>query len=261
CKCALEFCFHERRRSTAHIARCGKEEVRPPSPLAYGHEGAGVVEEIGGAVKYFAVGDHVILTFNSRGHCTPCLRNQTSYCKHDYNLTLKGRRLDGTKNLFFAGVPLESTYFGQYSFAHRSTVGAFSAVKVDKSLPLDTLCSLACRIQTGAGTILTILNPRLGSLVAVYGVGGAVGLAAIAIAAHCTPAIKIIAVDVDDSRLEMARAFGATHTIKFKGKYMVELVQEVTDGEGVDYSLMLQASYPLLKAWFPLPRRTPFARL
>ncbi|KAK0246594.1 hypothetical protein LTS09_018264, partial [Friedmanniomyces endolithicus] len=236
CKCALEFCFHERRRSTAHIARCGKEEVIPPSPLAYGHEGAGVVEEIGGAVKHSAVGDHVILTFNSRGHCTPCLRNQTSYCKHDYNLTLKGRRLDGTKNLFFAGVPLESTYFGQYSFAHRSTVGAFSAVKVDKSLPSDTLCSLDW------------------SLVAVYGVGGAVGLAAIAIAAHCTPAIKIIAVDVDDSRLEMARAFGATHTIKFKGKYMVELVQEVTDSEGVDYSLMLQASYPLLKAWFPLPR-------
>lgn len=222
--------------------------VRPPAPPAvYGHEGAGVVEKVGRAVKHIAMGDHVILTFNSCGDCIPCLRNQTSYCKHGYDLTFGGQRLDGTKTLFLDGQPLGSNYFGQSSFASRSIVSASSAVKVDSSLPLETLCTLGCGIQTGAGTILTVLRPRVGSSVAVYGGGGAVGLAAIAIAAHCTPATKIIAVDVDDSRLELAREFGATHTINSKGENIVKLVKEVTEGEGVDYSVDATGVIPVIQ--------------
>lgn len=196
-----------------------------------------MVEKVGAGVKHVGVDDHVVLTFNSCGGCAPCLRQQTSYCKHGYDLTFGGQRIDGTTTFFLDGQPVKSPYFGQSSFASRSIVSASSAIKVDRSLPLQVLCTLGCGIQTGAGTILTVLNPRIGSSVAVYGAGGSVGLAAVAIAAHCTPAAKIIAVDVDDSRLELCKEFGATDTINSKGKDMVALMKQVTNGEGVDYSV------------------------
>lgn len=206
-----------------------------------------MVEKIGQGVKHVSVGDHVVLTFNSCGECSPCLRNQPSYCRHGYDLMFGGQRLDGTKTFFLDGKPLASCYFGQSSFASRSIVSASSAVKVDKSLPLDIVCTLGCGIQTGAGTIVTVLNPRIGSSVAVYGGGGSVGLAAVAVAAHCTPATKIIAIDVDDSRLELAQDFGATHVINSKGKDIEQLVRQVTDGEGADYSVDTTGVIPVIQ--------------
>ena len=139
--------------------------------------------------------------------------------------------------MFLDGQPLASNYFGQSSFSSRSIVSASSAVKVDKALPLEILCTLGCGIQTGAGTIVTVLDPRIGSTVAVYGGGGAVGLASVAVAAKCTPATKIIAIDVEDRRLEMARGFGATHTINSVTQDTKQLIQTITDGEGADYSI------------------------
>lgn len=196
-----------------------------------------MIEKVGSSVKHVVVGDHVVLTFSSCGTCTPCKKNQSSYCKHGSALTFGGQRLDGSKTFFLDGDGIASSYFGQSSFASRSIVKGSCAVKVDKSLPLDVLCCLGCGVQTGAGTVLNVLKPEAGSTVAIYGGGGVVGLAAVAIAAHCTPATKIIAIDIDDKRLEVAKDFGATHTINSIGKDLVQEIDQLTEGEGADYSI------------------------
>lgn len=206
------------------------------------------MEKVGTAIEHLQVGDHVVLTLNSCGRCRPCGRNLPSYCQHGFDLTFGGQRLDGTKTLSLNGTAIASPYFGQSSFASRSVVDASCAVKVDQSLPLDVLCSLACGIQTGAGTVLNILNPRVGSSVVVYGGGGAVGLAAVAVAAKCSPATQIIAVDLDESRLGLAAELGATHSLNSKGQDLVTLVRSVTGGLGADYSIDCTGSIPVIQA-------------
>lgn len=109
-------------------------------------------------------------------------------------------------------------------------------MKIDQTLPLDVLCCLGCGIQTGAGTVLNVLRPSVGSSIAVYGVGS-VGLAAVIAAARFTPATKIIAIDIQDSRLELAKELGATHTINSKSQDVVGLVRAITNGEGTNGAL------------------------
>lgn len=202
-----------------------------------GHEGSGVVEKVGSDVKHVAVGNHVLLTFNACMECTPCLRGNPAYCRHGQRLSFGGSRLDGSKTFStIDGTDINSAYFGQSSFARRSIVRGVCAIKVAMDLPLDILCCLGCGIQTGAGTILNILKPQIGSSVVVYGVGS-VGLAAIMAAANFTPATKIIAVDIVDERLETAKSLGATHTINSKEKDVVKMVKELTNGEGADAAL------------------------
>lgn len=219
----------------------------PELPAVLGHEGSGVVERVGSEVKHVEVGDHVLLTFGSCGKCASCRRGNPAYCHHGYFLSFGGSRLDGTKTFSLDGVDINSAYFGQSSFAARSIVQGACAVKVPSTVPLDILCCLGCGIQTGAGTVLNVLKPAVGSSVAVFGVGS-VGLAAIMAAANCSPATKIIAIDIVDSRLELAVELGATHTINSKGKDVVELIKAVTDGEGVDGALDATGSIAVIEA-------------
>ncbi|KAK7887915.1 hypothetical protein LTR67_009309 [Exophiala xenobiotica] len=208
----------------------------PGLPAVLGHEGSGIVEQVGQDVKHVAVGDHVLLTYNACLECTPCRRGNFSYCRYAEQVCFGGSRLDNTRTFSLNGEDINSAYFGQSSFAKRSIVRGFCAVKVDKSLPLEVLCCIGCGVQTGAGTVINVLKPQVGSSVAIFGVGG-VGLAAIMAAKNFTPATKIIAVDIVDSRLEMAKELGATHTLNSKGRDIVELIHSVTDGDGVDCAL------------------------
>ncbi|OQV08358.1 hypothetical protein CLAIMM_12646 [Cladophialophora immunda] len=208
----------------------------PALPAILGHEGSGVVEQVGSEVKHVAVGDHVLLSFNYCGNCTPCRRGNPAYCRNGPHLCFGGSRLDGSKPFSLNGTDINSSYFGQSSFAARSIVSGVCAVKVPSTVPLDILCCLGCGIQTGAGTVLNLLKPAVGSSVAVFGVGS-VGLAAIMAAARFTPATKVIAIDIVDSRLQLATELGATHTINSKGKDVVEMIKDVTNGEGVDCAL------------------------
>ncbi|KAH8806078.1 alcohol dehydrogenase [Xylogone sp. PMI_703] len=203
-----------------------------PTPVIVGHEGSGVVEKVGSEVKDLAEGDHVLLSFPACMKCKPCLRGNPSYCVHGVHLSFGGCRLDGSVPFSKDGRDIHS-FFNQSSFAHRSIVNQVCAVKVDKSLPLDILCPLACGIQTGAGTVLNILKPGVGTSVAVYGVGS-VGLAGIIAASKLTPATKIIAIDIDDKKLAMAKELGATHAVNSKDQDVVKLVKDITDGEGAD---------------------------
>jgi aryl-alcohol dehydrogenase len=145
----------------------------------------------------------------------------------------QGSRIDGTTALSLPdGQTVSSHFFGQSSFAKRAVVRGCSAVKVDRTLPLDILCSLGCGMQTGAGTILNVLKPELGSSIAIFGVG-AVGMAGV-MAARLTPAVKIIAVDVLDSKLNMARELGATHTLNPNKINVVSEIKKLTGSFGVE---------------------------
>jgi aryl-alcohol dehydrogenase len=222
-------------------------KMGPTLPAVLGHEGAGVVEEIGASVHHVAIGDHVLLSITSCGACRPCLRGLPSYCRHGPRLLFGGARSDGSHTFSLDSVDISSPYFGQSSFAARSIVTANCAVSVPKDVPLDVLCPFGCGFQTGAGTVLNDLKPYVGASIAVFGVGS-VGLAAIIAAANLTPATKIIAVDVMESRLELAAELGATETINSSGKDVVALIKAVTAGEGVDRALDTTGNTAIIEA-------------
>ena len=161
-------------------------------PIVAGHEGAGVVEAIGGDVTRVAVGDHVVLSFDSCGTCANCNAGQPAYCDTFIVRNLFGRELDGTNTATDAdGAPVAARWFGQSSFASHAITTERNTVVVDKSLPLEKLGPLGCGIQTGAGSILGALDVQPGTSVAVFG-AGAVGLAAV-MAAKVAGATTIVA--------------------------------------------------------------------
>jgi aryl-alcohol dehydrogenase len=226
-----------------------------PLPLVGGHEGAGVVEKTGSQVTHVSVGDHVLLTFSACGRCVPCEKDLSAYCSNIWDMNFRGARADGTKAYTDAldGTAISSHFFGQSSFGKKAIVRASSAIPIAQDLPLQTLCVLGCTLQTGAGTVLNQLQPPEGSSLAVFG-AGAVGMAAI-LAGRLTPNVKIIAVDVLDSKLKIAKGLGATHTINSTGKNIVEELLVLTRNFGVERALdttgrpdviqaMLQATAP-----------------
>ena len=177
--------------------------------MVLGHEGSGIVEAAGRDVKDLKAGDHVVLSYPSCGVCEECKASRPYKCVRFSDLFM-GDRLVGTMPLRYNGMVV-TPFFGQGSFATYSVVHKRSAVKVDSSVDIKLLGPLGCGVQTGAGAVLNYLKPRPGKPIAVFGVG-AVGLSAVlaAQAAGCAP---IIAVDRIDSRLKLAREFGATHCL------------------------------------------------
>jgi aryl-alcohol dehydrogenase len=206
-----------------------------PYPGVYGHEGAGVVHAVGGAVRSFVPGDHVVMSFPWCGACDNCEQGLHSYCVHAFALKMKGTRADGSTLLSKSGAPVYSAFFQQSSFGTFALTQERYAVKVRKDAPLDLLGPLACSGQTGAGAVLNVMQPKPGDTFAVFGVG-AVGLSALMAAkiAGCNP---IVAVDVHAHRLALARELGATHTIDHGacGDVVAE-IREIT-GRGVRFSL------------------------
>lgn len=181
-----------------------------PQPVVLGHEGAGVIRQVGEGVTGLAEGDHVVLSFASCGVCPSCSDHAPAYCHAWFPLNFGGARADGSTALSDAGgAAVHSHIFGQSSFATHAVVPARNAIKVARDLPIDLLGPLGCGIQTGAGTVLNVLKPRAGSSLAVIGTG-AVGLSAI-MAAAIAGVATILAVDINAARLELARELGATH--------------------------------------------------
>ena len=202
-----------------------------PHPIVLGHEGAGVVEKLGEGVTGFQVGDHVILSGNSCGACPSCLANRPTYCDLAMPLCFGGRRLDGSTSLDNGAV--HSHFFGQSSFATHCLVPQRTAVKMDKDLPLEKLGPLGCGVVTGAGAVIEALKVGYGDTIAVFGTGG-VGLSAV-MAAKLIGARRIVAVDVNRERLELARELGATDCIPADEDGVADKVRAVT-GRGVDFS-------------------------
>ena len=206
-----------------------------PTPSILGHEGAGVVEQVGAGVHKVKRGDHVVLSLMSCGRCRFCQRGEPSYCDKQWALNFTCTREDGTLSAHGDEGGVRNHFFGQSSFATYSLANERNVVKVPKSAPLRLLGPLGCGVQTGAGAVMNSLKVKAGESFACFG-AGSVGLAAI-MAARLVGAAPIIAVDVVDERLRMAKRLGATNVINAKERDPLPAIAKITSGSGLDYSL------------------------
>lgn len=224
--------------------------VPVPRPMVLGHEGAGVVEQVGPGVTGLQPGDHAILSFDSCGHCVSCRDDAPAYCHNWFPMNFGGGRADGSTALQTRdGTPIHSHVFGQSSFATHAIVHERNAVKVDKALPLELLGPLGCGIQTGAGSVLNVLKPRPGSSLAVIGTG-AVGISAI-MAARIAGASTIVALDLNADRVQLARQLGATHGFKADDAGMADHAAAAGCPAGFDYILDTTGSPAVCNAAIP----------
>jgi aryl-alcohol dehydrogenase len=198
--------------------------------VVLGHEGAGVVKQVGKSVKSIKRGDHVVLSYQSCGHCHQCRSGHPAHCKYLWEANFGFQRLDGSNALKHSGV--RGHFFGQSSFATHSLATERNLVKVSKDLPLKVLAPLGCGLQTGAGTVMNSLKVSKGASIAVFGTG-AVGLAAV-MAARLVGADTIIGVDIKPRRLKLALKLGATHVIDNRRQDITARITDIT-GSGVDY--------------------------
>ncbi|PDT50105.1 alcohol dehydrogenase [Sinorhizobium fredii] len=207
-----------------------------PLPAVLGHEGAGVVVKVGSAVTKVVPGDHVVLAYGSCGKCENCQKGEAGYCLDFFGYNFGGSRSDGSTPFHSEdGKRISGCFFCQSSFGTHALATERNVVKVDKEVPLEILGPLGCGISTGAGTVMNALRPIAGTSIAVFG-AGSVGLAAI-MAAKVVGCTTIIAIDINEERLALAKELGATHTINGRSGDAVSTIQRLTDGLGVHYSL------------------------
>jgi aryl-alcohol dehydrogenase len=200
------------------------------TPVVLGHEGAGVVEQVGRSVKSVNPGDHVVLSYQSCGHCRQCKSERPAHCQYFYEANFGFKRLDGSNALQRSGV--RGHFFGQSSFATHVLATERNLVRVSKKLGLELFAPLGCGLQTGAGTVMNSLKVSKGKSIAIFGTG-AVGIAAV-MAARIVGAHPIIGVDIIPMRLQLALKLGATHVIDNRHGKIVSRISDITCS-GVDY--------------------------
>lgn len=212
--------------------------IPTPLPAVLGHEGAGIVEDVGPGVYDFEVGDRVGISFGFCNTCVNCRKARPFMCKSLNKINFGGIQPDGTTRLHTLDGKDLSTFFGQSSFARYAVVNQNHAVKIeDESIDLGLVAPMGCGIQTGAGAVLNRLRPEFGSSIAVYGCG-TVGMSAI-MAAKIAGCQQIIAVGGNPESLKLAKELGATDTVNRKEvDDLVAAVKKVSlSGDGVNYSI------------------------
>jgi Zn-dependent alcohol dehydrogenase len=223
--------------------------VDVPSPVVPGHEGAGVVEEIGADVDGLAVGDHVALSWAPYcGHCEQCLRDLPHLCGTAWPMMLAGGMLDGTTRLRFGGAPVHHYCFLS-SFAERAIVPVRSCVRIPDEVPFEVAALLGCAVTSGVGAVWRTANVRPGDRVAVFGLGGT-GLSAV-LGALAAGVSDVVAVDVRPDRVARALDLGATHAVAANGS-PEQIAAAVVDasGGGVDYAFETSARPASVRAAF-----------
>jgi S-(hydroxymethyl)glutathione dehydrogenase/alcohol dehydrogenase len=204
-------------------------------PAILGHEGGGIVEAIGEGVTSVEIGDHVIPLYTPEcGECKFCLSGKTNLCGKIRETQGKGLMPDGTSRFYKDGQPIYH-YMGCSTFSEYTVLPEISLAKVNKEAPLEEVCLLGCGVTTGMGAVMNTAKVEEGATVAIFGLGG-IGLSAI-IGATMAKASRIIAVDINESKFDLAKQLGATDCINPKAydKPIQEVIVELTDG-GVDYS-------------------------
>lgn len=203
------------------------------TPLVLGHEGAGIITELGPGVTNREVGDHVVLSWVPQcGECFFCKKDQGYLCEKNGAVTFGGL-LDGTKRFSTPDGELGQMAFCG-TFASEAIVPAISTIKIPDDVPLTSAALIGCGVLTGVGAAINTATIRPGDTVAIIGCGG-VGLNVIQ-GARIAGAGRIIAVDMFDSKLEMAKDFGATDVVNASEGDSVAAVQALTDGRGADVS-------------------------
>ncbi len=216
-------------------------------PSILGHEGGGVVEEIGEGVTSVAVGDHVIPLYTPEcGRCKFCLSGKTNLCQAIRATQGKGLMPDGSSRFSFNGQPLFH-YMGTSTFSEYTVVPEIALAKINKAAPLDKVCLLGCGVTTGIGAVLNTAKVEPGATVAVFGLGG-IGLSVIQ-GAVLAKASRIIAIDINTDKFEMAKMLGATDFINPKdySAPIQDVIVELTDG-GVDYSFECIGNTQLMRS-------------
>ena len=204
-------------------------------PAILGHEGGGVVEQVGDGVTSVKVGDHVIPLYTPEcGECKFCKSGKTNLCQKIRETQGKGLMPDGTTRFYKDGQPIFH-YMGCSTFSEYTVLPEISLAKVNKEAPLEEVCLLGCGVTTGMGAVMNTAKVEEGATVAIFGLGG-IGLSAV-IGAAMAKASRIIAIDINESKFELARKLGATDCINPKDhdKPIQDVIVELTDG-GVDYS-------------------------
>lgn len=204
-------------------------------PAIMGHEGGGIVEQVGEGVTSVQVGDHVIPLYTAEcGVCKFCTSGKTNLCSAVRETQGKGLMPDGTTRFYKDGEPIYH-YMGCSTFSEYTVLPEISLAKVNKEAPLEEVCLLGCGVTTGMGAVMNTAKVEKGSTVAIFGLGG-IGLAAI-IGSVMAGASRIIGIDINESKFELAKKLGATDLINPKDydKPIQDVIVELTDG-GVDYS-------------------------
>ena len=223
-----------------------------PLPMAIGHEGAGEVVEVGAGVKDLKAGDHVVAAFvPCCGSCEPCTSGRPALCEPGFKANSAGTLLRGTRRIH-RGTEWVNHHLGVSAFADYATMARESLVKVDSSLPFAEAAVFGCAVMTGVGAVTNTVQLRPEDSVAVIGLGG-VGLAAL-LGARMTGANIIVACDLSDEKLQLARTMGATHTVNASNPSAVEQVREQTRG-GVNYAFEMAGSVKAMELAYKITRR------
>ncbi|MFQ3325364.1 MAG: S-(hydroxymethyl)glutathione dehydrogenase/alcohol dehydrogenase [Pseudomonadales bacterium] len=211
------------------------EDSEGKFPCILGHEGGGVVEQIGEGVTSVVVGDHVIPLYTPEcGECKFCLSGKTNLCQKIRETQGQGLMPDGTTRFYKDGEPIYH-YMGTSTFSEYTVLPEISLAKINKEADLKEVCLLGCGVTTGMGAVMNTAKVQAGDTVAIFGLGG-IGLSAV-IGAVMAKASRIIAIDINESKFELAKQLGATDCInpkKVSGPIQDHIV-EITDG-GVDFS-------------------------
>jgi len=205
-------------------------------PVILGHEGGGIVREVGAGVTSVKPGDHVIPLYTPEcGACKFCLSGKTNLCQAIRATQGKGLMPDGTSRFSYQGKPLLH-YMGTSTFSEYTVLPEIAVAKINPAAPLDKVCLLGCGITTGIGAVLNTAKVKPGDTVAVFGLGG-IGLSCVQ-GAVMAKASRIIAVDMNPSKWEMAKALGATDFVNprdYPDTPIQQVIVDLTDG-GVDFS-------------------------
>jgi S-(hydroxymethyl)glutathione dehydrogenase/alcohol dehydrogenase len=216
-------------------------------PTILGHEGGGIVEAVGPGVIGLEVGDHVIPLYTAEcGKCKFCTSGKTNLCGAVRETQGKGVMPDGTSRFSYKGQPLYH-YMGCSTFSEYTVLPEISLAKIPKEAPLDKVCLLGCGVTTGIGAVLNTAKVEEGATVAIFGLGG-IGLAAI-IGATMAKAGRIIAIDINPGKFDIAKQLGATDVVNPNDydKPLQEVIIEMTDG-GADYTFECVGSVKLMRA-------------
>ncbi len=223
-----------------------------PMPMALGHEAAGVVAALGEDVSDLAVGDHVIMVFMpSCGHCVPCAEGRPALCEPGAAANGAGTLLSGQRRLSCEGVSINH-HLGVSAFAEYAVMSRRSVVKIDRELPLAEAALFGCAVLTGVGAVVNTARLQPGQAAAVIGLGG-VGLASV-LGAIAAGARQVVAIDLSDDKLALARELGASHTVNARDPDAAEQVRAATGG-GVDFAFEMAGAARAMELAWKITRR------
>ena len=223
-----------------------------PTPMVLGHEAAGIVEKLGPGVEDLKAGDHVVMVFvPSCGHCLPCAEGRPALCEPGAAANGAGTLLSGQRRLHRHGTDVHH-HLGVSAFADHATVSRRSLVKIDQELPLDEAALFGCAVLTGVGAVINTAKVSAGTSVAVVGLGG-VGLSSL-LGAVAVGASRIVAVDLSDEKLGLARQLGATDTFNPGHAGAIDEIKSATSG-GVDFVFKMAGSVRAMDLAYKITRR------